>query len=143
MTTEQNKNLVRLFYKAFEANDGSALTDVLAPDLVAYSHGSPAPQNREEHLKGIQMWNEAFRDTRFTIQEQIAEGDKVATRVTMRSTHSGGEFQGVPPTGKQVETAGISIEYIQDGKIVARRVYSDWVGLMQQLGIAPSPAPTR
>jgi steroid delta-isomerase-like uncharacterized protein len=143
MTTEQNKNLVRRFYKAFEANDGSALTDVLAPDLVAYSHGSPTPQNREEHVKGIQMWNEAFRDTRFTIEEQIAEGDMVATRVTMRSTHSGGEFQGVPPTGKQVETAGISIEQIQDGKIVARRVYSDWVGLMQQLGIAPSPTPTR
>lgn len=138
MNTDQNKTLVRRFYQAFENNDQAALAEILSPDLVAYSHAEPAPKNREQHLQGIRRWNEAFRDTKFTIDEQIAEGDKVATRVRMRSTHSGGEFQGLPPSGKVIETASISIEQFQDGKITARRVYSDWLGMMQQLGVVPA-----
>jgi steroid delta-isomerase-like uncharacterized protein len=141
MTTEQNKALVRQFFTAFEANDQDALKEILAPDLVAYSHGAPGPQNREVHLQGIAMWNAAFNETRFTIEEQIAEGDKVATRSTMRSVHSGGDFQGLPPTGKQVQVDGVTIERIKDGKIVERRVSGDWLGIMQQLGLVPPPQP--
>ena len=140
MSTEQNKVIVRRFFEAFNANDQAALKDVLASDLVAYSHAAPGPHNREVHLQGISMWNAAF-ETHFTIDEQIAEGDKVATRVTMRAIHNGGEFQGLPPTGKQVEIGGTTIERIKDGKIVERRVSSDWYGLMQQLGLIPAPAP--
>jgi predicted ester cyclase len=137
MTTNQNKAIVRRFYEAFSANDQKALKEVLSPDLVAYSHGSPGPQNREAHLQGIDMWNAAF-ETDFTVEEQIAEGDKVATRVTMRAIHNRGEFQGLPPTGKQVEVDGVSIEHVQDGNIMKRRVSSDWFGLMQQLGLVPT-----
>ncbi len=139
MTTEQNKALVRRFYEAFGENDQAVLTDVLAPDLVAHSHGSPGPQDRETHVQVIGGWNAAFPDTRFAIEEQIAEGDTVATRVTMRATHSGGEFQGLPATGRQVEVSGVSIEHIQNGKIAARSVHSDYLGMMQQLGLVPSP----
>src|SRR3712207_1164767 len=88
-TTEQNKAVVRRFFEAFAADDQAALSELLAPDLVAYSHGAPGPQGREAHLQGIRTWNAAF-NTRFTIDEQIAEGDSVATRVTMRSVHSRG-----------------------------------------------------
>lgn len=143
MTAEQNKATVRRFFKAFEANDQAALNEVLAPDLVAYSHGAPGPQNREVHLQGIGMWNAAFGDTHFTIDEQIAEGDKVATRVTMRSVHSRGDFQGLSPTGKEIVTGGVTIERIKDGKIVERRVSADWLGMMQQLGLVPPPQPAR
>jgi steroid delta-isomerase-like uncharacterized protein len=139
MSAEQNKAIVRQFFAAFEANDEAALRQVLAPHLTAHSHQSPGPQTREEHVKAIRMWNAAFRDTHFTIEEQIAEGDKVATRVTMRSVHSGGEFMGLPPSGKQVVTGGITIERIEDGKIVERRVVSDWLGMLQQLGLVPAP----
>jgi len=135
----QNKAIVRRFFEAFEANDQAALKEVLAPDLVAYSHGAPGPQNRDAHLQGISGWNAAFSETRFTIEEQIAEGDKVATRSTMRSVHSHGDFQGLSPTGKQIAVGGISIERIEDGKIVERRVSADWLGMMQQLGLVPSP----
>ncbi len=138
MSTEQNKAIVRRFFEAFEANDQAALKEVLAPDLVAYSHGAPGPQNRDAHLQGISGWNAAFSETRFTIEEQIAEGDKVATRATLRSVHSRGDFQGLPPTGRQVAVSGISIERIKDGKIVERRVQGDWLGMMQQLGLVPS-----
>lgn len=137
MTTNQNKAIVRRFFEAFENNDQDAFKEILSPDLVAYSHAAPGPHNRAVHLQGIDMWNTAF-ETHFTVEEQIAEGDKVATRVTMRAIHNRGEFQGLPPTGNQVEVTGVSVEHIENGKIVARRVISDWFGLMQQLGLIPA-----
>ena len=143
MTTEQNKAIVRRFYEAFEIDDQSALKELLATDLVAYSHGAPGPQSREVHLQGIRGWNAAFSETRFAIEEQIAEGDTVATRVTLRADHSRGEFLGLAPTGKQVVIGGVAIERIKNRKIVERRVYSDWLGMMQQLGLVPPPQPTR
>jgi predicted ester cyclase len=139
MSTEENKALVRRFYEAFEANDQAALKEILAPNLVAYSHGAPGPQTREVHLQGIRSWNQAFNDTQFAIKEQIAEGDLVATRTILRSVHSGGDFQGLPPTGKQIELQGFTLERIKDGRIVERRVSSDWLAMMQQLGLAPPP----
>ena len=142
MTADQNKATVRRFYEVFGANDEAALNEVLAPDLVAYSHGAPGPQSREVHLQNIRMWNAAF-ESHFTIEEQIAEGDKVATRVTMRALHNRGEFQGLPPDGKEIVVGGITIERIQDGKIVERRVGGDWLGMMQQLGLVPPPQASR
>ena len=139
-TADQNKAVVRRFYAAFEADDAAALNGVLSPDLVARSHGQPGPQDREQHVQGIRAWNAAFRETHFAIEEQIAEGDMVASRVTMRSVHSGGDFMGVAPTGKQVVSSAVSIERIQDDKIVERRVISDWSGLLQQLGAVPASA---
>ncbi|HEU5086575.1 MAG TPA: ester cyclase [Roseiflexaceae bacterium] len=143
MTTEQNKALVRRFYQAFETNNQAALNEVLAPDLVAYSHGGPGPQNREAHVQGISLWNTAFHHTHFTIEEQLAEGDRVATRVTLHTVHSGGDFQGLPPTGKPIAMSGISIERIENGKIVERRVNSDMLGMLQQLGLIQPPQSTR
>jgi steroid delta-isomerase-like uncharacterized protein len=137
MSAEQNKAVVRRFYEAFEANDETALKSVLAPDLVAYTHGSPKPQTREMMLQGINGWNAAL-ETHYTLEEVIAEGDAVAVRVTMRAIHNRGDFQGVPPSGKQVETESVTIERLKDGKIVERRVFSDWKNLMQQLGVVPS-----
>ncbi len=142
MTAEQNKATVRRFYQAFEADDQAALNEVLAPDLVAYSHGAPGPQSHEVHVQNIRGWNGAF-ETHFTVEEQIAEGDKVATRVTMRAIHNRGDFQGLPPSGKEISVGGITIERIKDGKIVERRVSSDWLGMMQQLGLVPPPQASR
>lgn len=143
MTTEQNKALVRRFYEAFTANDMAALRETLAPTLAAFAQSGPDAQNREAHLQGISAWLAAFSSTRFEIEEQIAEGDKVATRVSLRAIHSRGPFQGLAPTGKEIVMSGTSIERIQDGKIVERHVDSDWFGLLQQLGLVPSPQPTR
>ena len=134
MTTDDNKAVVRRFYQAFEANDLEALQDVLAPELVAYNLN---PQNRDEHLQGIRGWNAIFSDNQFEILDQIAEGDMVASHVILRSTHSKANFQGVPPSGKQIVTPAVSIERIKDGKIVERRVYSDRLGMMRQLGLIP------
>jgi predicted ester cyclase len=63
--------------------------------------------------------------------------------VILRSTHDRGEFQGLAPTGKQIGMSGISIERIEDGQIVERHVNSDWLGMMQQLGLVPPPQSSR
>lgn len=136
MSTEQNKQIVRRYAEALAANDQTTLKELLDPDLVAYAH-SPNPQNREEYLQGTRMWHQAFGDTQFTIQEQIAEGDKIATRATLRAIHNTGEFQGLPPTNKEVASDGITILRILNNRIVELRVLSDWFGLMQQLGLVP------
>jgi len=134
MTTEDNKAVVRRFYKAFEDNDLEALKEVLAPDLVAYNLN---PQNRDEHLQGIRGWNAIFSENHFEILDQIAEGDRVASHVILHSTHSKANFQGIPPSGKQIETPALTMERIKDGKIVERRVYSDRLGMMRQIGLLP------
>ena len=143
MTTEQNKAIVRRFFEAFEASDEAAMKEVLAVDLVAYTHGAPGSQSREAMLQGISWWNATFSGSHFTIEEQIAEGDKVATHVTMRAIHNRGDFQGLPPSGKQVEMRSVTIERIKDGKIVERRVIGGWLAMMQQLGLIPAPTPAR
>jgi steroid delta-isomerase-like uncharacterized protein len=143
MSTEQNKAIVRRFFEAFQANDEAAMKEVLSPDLVAYTHVGPGPVNRDALVQGISMWNAAFSETHFTIEEQIAEGDRVATRTTMRAVHSGGDFQGLAPTGKQVAVGGITINRIKDGRIVEHRVSSDFLGMMQQLGLVPPPQAAR
>jgi predicted ester cyclase len=135
MTTDDNKAVVRRFYKAFEENDLETLKDVLAPELVAYNLN---PQNREDHLNGILGWNSIFSNNQFEIICQIAEGDLVASHVMLHSTHSKADFQGVHPTGKQIHTGATTLERVQNGKIVERRVYSDRLGMLQQLGLLPS-----
>ena len=132
MATEQNKAIVRRFFIAFENNDLDALRELLAPELVAYN---PDPQNRDAHLQGISMWNATFGDNRFEIEDQIAEGNRVATRVTLRCIHSKADYQGVPPTGKQIEIPAVTIEHIKDGKIAERRVYSEKLRMLQQYGL--------
>lgn len=139
MSTDQNKAVVRQFYSAFEANDQTALKELLATDLVAYTVGALGPQNRDLHLQIISRWNATFSDTQFMVNEQIAEGDTVVTCVTFRAVHSRGEFQGLAPTGKQIEVGGVTIERIKNGKIVERRAHIDWLWIMQQLGIVPLP----
>ncbi|MDX1663421.1 MAG: ester cyclase [Candidatus Promineifilaceae bacterium] len=138
MSLEENKAVVRRFYQAFAADDHDAMNALLAPDLVAYSHGEGEPQNREVHLQGISGWNAAF-ESEFTIEEQIAEGDSVATRMTSRFTHNRGGFMGAAPTGKESVNDSMSIERVKDGRIVERRAIADWSGIMQQLGLVPLP----
>jgi predicted ester cyclase len=140
MTVEDNKAIVRRFYKAFEDNDLEALQDVLAPDLVAYNLN---PQNRVEHIRGVLGWNNIFSENRYEIISQIAEGDMVASHVILYSTHNKANFQGVPPTGMQISIGAITMERIRNGKIVERRVYSDRLGMLQQLGVIPPPQTKR
>lgn len=145
MTTQedQNKAIVRRFFESLGANDQAGLNELLSADVVAQMPGMPGPVSREVMLQGASVFSAAFSDSHYTVEDQIAEGDKVATRTTWRAIHSAGDFQGLPPTGKQVEVSGISIERIQDGKIVERWASYDQIGMMQQLGLIPPPQSSR
>jgi predicted ester cyclase len=135
MSLEENKAIVRQFFEAFQANDQVALKELLAPDLAAYLPGSPDPLNREAHLEVVRRWNMAFSGLHFTIENQIAEGDLVATRTILRGVHDRGDFLNLSPTGKQIAISIFTMERIRDGKIVERRVNLDLLDLMQQLGV--------
>lgn len=138
MSLEENKAVARRFFKAYEANDQAALKKVVAPDVVAHMPGSAGPVGREAMLQGIRAFNAAFSDRHFTVDDLIAEGDRVATRTTMRATHTG-DYQGHPPTGGQIVISGLTIERIKEGKIVERWLRYDQMKLMQQLGLIPPP----
>ena len=139
MTTEQNKAIVRRFFESLGGNDQAALNELLSADLVAHMPGMPGPLTRELMLQGASVFSAAFSEGHYTVEDQIAEGDKVTTRTTWQAIHSAGDFQGVPPTGKRVAASAISIERIQDGKIVERWLSYDQIGMMQQLGLIPPP----
>ena len=134
-TSEQNKAIAGRFLAAFGANDQATLKAVLAPDY-AYHHSPDTTFDRETRLHGIDMFNASFSDLHFEIEEQIAEGDMIATRFTWRGTHTG-DFHGHSPTGKQVAVSAVATERVKDGKIVDTWFNHDELGLLQQLGLVP------
>lgn len=141
MTGEQNKALVRSFWKAYEENDVATLKAILSPELAAQVPNVPEIQSREQHLEGINRFNTAFSDRRFTVEEMVAEGDTIATRTTMQGIHSG-VLQGQPPTGKSMKVTGFTLERIKDGQIAERWFSFDVANVMQQLGLVPVPQPS-
>jgi predicted ester cyclase len=136
MASEEKKALVQRLFKALDTNDTDALLEILSPDLVVYN---PDPQSREDNLRGVAWWHTAFSGNHLEVLEQVCEGDVIATRVIMHADHTKGEFQGVAPTGKHIAIPAVTFERIKVGKIVERRIISDRWGMMQQLGLVPSP----
>ncbi len=141
MTTEELKAVPRRFFKAMETNDHAALMEILAPNFKFYQFGTSEPISREKLMQALTMYKSAFTDQKYTIIDQIAEGDKVTTRTTWEATHSG-EYEGLAPTGKQVLISGIAISRIENGQIVERWLEIDRLGWLQQLGIVPPPQPS-
>jgi predicted ester cyclase len=84
------------------------------------------------------MLREAFPDLHFTVEDQIAAGDRVVTRWAGTGTHEG-EFQGIPPTGRKVRISGIDIDRFASGKVVECWPEVNELGLLQQLGVLPAP----
>jgi steroid delta-isomerase-like uncharacterized protein len=135
---EENKALVRRWFEeAFNAGDLSQLDRYFAPTYDV--HNPDIPPNLEGFTGFITMLRSAFPDMRVTIEEQIAEGDRVVQRFTARGTHRG-ELMGVPPTGKPVSMSVIDIVRIEDGRMAEGWFVGDFLGLLQQVGAIPAPA---
>jgi steroid delta-isomerase-like uncharacterized protein len=139
VSAEENKALIRRWIEAYNERDLQAEAEVLAPDYVAHVPAAPGP------LEGLEAWRqfsgsfaEAFPDLRLTVEEIFSEGEMVAARVAFRGTHRG-EFQGIPPTGKEVAFTSIEVNRVRDGKVEEHWVELDLLGLMQQLGAIPLP----
>lgn len=138
MSAEENKALVRRFVEEFW-NEGNMSA---ADELMAVDAAIHMPTGEMVDLDGLKSFAGTFRgsfpDWHSTVEELIAEGDKVAERWTGRGTHRG-ELQGIPPTGERVEVPGSVFYRIVGGKIVEFRGQLEMMSLMQQLGVIPSP----
>jgi steroid delta-isomerase-like uncharacterized protein len=136
--SEENKALVRRFVEEFwNEGDTSAVDELIATDAAIHMPTGEAVD--PEGLKSFAaMWRESFPDWHSSVEELIAEGDKVAERWTGRGTHQG-ELQGIPATGRRVEVPGSVFFRIVDGKIVEFRGQLDRMSLMQQIGAVPGP----
>ena len=137
MTAESNKELVKQFVDAFwSRGDVGALERHMAPDVIIHSPEVGGPEGLRAFNQSLRT---AFPDWYSTVEELIAEEDRVVERWTSRGTHQG-VFQGIPPTGKRVEVPGVVFYRIRGGAIVEFRGSFDGLRLMQQLGASPQPA---
>jgi steroid delta-isomerase-like uncharacterized protein len=122
-------------------NEGKpgTIDEFVHPDFVDHD---PAGLEQTRGPKGVRRFVEAYRaafpDVHMTVEDQIAEGDRVATRWTAHATHRG-ELMGVHPSGNRVEIAAISIDRISGGKFVESWTIYDALGMMQQIDANPAP----
>lgn len=139
MSVEENKAIVhRITEEIFNKGNVAAADELIASNFVDHNPVSGQPAGLEGLKQVVTMFRTAFPDLHCTVEEMIAEGDKVMARGTIRGTHKG-EFMGVPPTGKRVRVTGIDIVRIAGGKVVERWGNFDEMGMMQQLGVVPPP----
>jgi steroid delta-isomerase-like uncharacterized protein len=135
---DDNKALVRRYYDLFNRND-LPTEEVIAPlasSIVFHQPGMPDVTGLTGMRQVVEMYRSWSTDYHSTIEDLVAEGDKVACRWSGRGTHQG-DLMGVAATGKAITVTGIAIFRIANGKIREEWDYADVMGLMQQLGVGP------
>ena len=143
MSSETNKAIIRHYVEEVQ-NKGnlSLLDEIAAPSFVNHS----SPPGVAPTLDGVKQLAQqvlaAFPDGTMTIEDMVAEGDKVATRKTFRGTHQG-TYLGLPPTGRRVEVGLIDVVRFEEGKAVEHWLEWDMFGMLQQLGALPTPGQMR
>jgi steroid delta-isomerase-like uncharacterized protein len=139
MSTEENKTIARrAFEEVWNQGSATAFDELYVPDQVSHGLGMDVPAGTQGLRQFVSLYRTAYPDTHFTINDQIAEGDKVATRWTAIGTHLG-DLMGIAPTGKRVTVTGMTINRIENGKIVETWNNFDALGQLQQLGVIPAP----
>lgn len=136
---EENKKTARKFFELFQKGDVKGVEALWGNGYKLHFPGSPNTLSPEQSKKNLQEYIEAFPDKVFNIEDQVAEGDTVVTRFTVKGTHKG-SFQGVAPTGKKLNSSGIAVHRISNGKIVEEWANFDQMGMMQQIGAIPEMA---
>lgn len=131
---DQNKNIMRRAVKeVWNGENFAAVDELVSRNVILHL---PKPGEEIHGPEGVSQFYDtlhaAFPDIHFTIEDQIADGDKVVTRWTCQGTHKG-DFQGMPPTGKQFCIAGIDIDRLANGKVVECWPIMDELGMLQQL----------
>jgi steroid delta-isomerase-like uncharacterized protein len=139
MSSEQNKKIVRRAFEEPWKGNLAAVDELVARDYIGHDPAGPEPLRGPEGVKEfISTYRAAFPDARITVEQQLAEGDLVATRWSGRGTHEG-ELMGMEPTGKQVTVSGLTLSRVEGGKIVEEFQNWDTFGMMQQVGAIPAP----
>ena len=131
MSLEENKAIVRKMFEAFNKQDLALLDELIAPDYVDHPRQLRGLESYKQHLT---MFYKSFPDSHETIEDIIAEGDKVCIRVKGTGTHTG-EYRGLAPTGKKITWEAVSIWRIVDGKIIEMWAVADELDILKQLGV--------
>lgn len=132
--SEANKALIRRVFEGMNRQDISVIAE-LFPDCV-YRSPAIGELRGEAFRRFVTSSLAAFPDARWTVEDQLAEGDKVVTRWSLTATHKK-EFMGIAPTGKRITTTGITVDRIVGGKVVEETEEWDALGMMRQLGVIP------
>jgi predicted ester cyclase len=142
VSLDENKDLIRRYVQATDDNptsDWSVLDEYIAEDFVAHNPLVPGTSLDREGIKqGAEAFRVAAPGSRHEIPIQVAEDDLVASLIVGRGLHTG-ELMGIPATNKEVETQGIAIHRIRDGKIVEYWAVTDVARVLQQVGVLPAP----
>src|SRR5690348_7285318 len=133
MSAEDNKSLNRRWVQAFNEQDWATEAACRATGYQAHMSGMPGPLDAGSWAGFMNVFTTAFPDAKITIDEDVSEQNLVSSRWTLTGTHRG-EFQGVPPTGRQITIQGVDFSRVAEGKIAEHWAQFDLVGLMQQLG---------
>jgi steroid delta-isomerase-like uncharacterized protein len=153
MSIEENKAIVRRYYESTGNEDitrlmraaenpaaeaekilRAAFAETYAPGCII--HYPEGDRSIEEDIPFNAMFLTAFPDFKASVDDMVAEGDKVAVRFTVSGTHEG-PVLGIPATGKQVAMKGVSVKRLANGKVVEEWWLGDMLGMMQQLGVIP------
>lgn len=139
MSTETNKAIItRMVEQVWNEGRVDLVEEFLAADYIQHVVGQPTATGSELVREAVIMSRNAYPDFHLSIDDLVAEGDKVAGRWSMTGTHEG-EFYGIPPTGKKVSQAGTTFYRLEKGRITEIWFLADMLGLMQQLGAVPAP----
>ena len=139
MSTEENKALIRrLFEEGLNQNNPNVFDELLDPDFVIYDSPLGTVHGPEGFRQGIETFRKSFPDLHVTFEAEYTDGDYVFHRGYVTGTHKG-EFQGLPPTGKQFKIKTLDIWHVVNRKAVENWVQMDMLGMMQQLGVIPTP----
>ena len=142
MSPGENKVVVRRWFDEVMSNGDLSTVNLICLDChPGFAVLNGIVENPPTGIEGVKelvkLFRTAFPDLHFDIEDQIAEGNKVVTRMNVHGTHQG-DFQGMPPTGKRITFSAISIWELAEGKLLQERVNWDALGAMQQLGGIPS-----
>jgi steroid delta-isomerase-like uncharacterized protein len=133
-TAEVNKALVRRWFEETDRGNLTIVDELLPVDYLDHNPPLPdLPPGREGVRRSVQLLRAAFPDAVHTIEDQIAEGDKVMTRLTTRATFTG-ECLGYQPTGQVIQITGIAVHRVVDGQLIEHWAHMDMAAFMQQIG---------
>jgi len=134
MSQEENKAIVRRFFEEAWNRQNMDVIDEIFASTVVFNGQSVTRDALKQALAGRRT---AFPDIQVTVDDQVAEGEKVSTRRTWRATHRG-PYRGVAPTGKQVKWTQISVVRFSQSRIVEDWAVADELSILQQLGALPT-----
>lgn len=137
--SEENKDIMSRWVQAWNGGNLDAVDELVTDTYVRHDPNTPEVHGPAQEKQLMAMYLSAFPDLQFTVEDMVAEDDKVAVRYSVRGTHRG-ELLGIPPTHRQITLTSTETYRLVEGKIDEQWVNLDALGMMQQLGVVAEPS---